>query len=453
MAGQDQSKNLSGMLSSIGTSLGSMGGAAEGLLRPIENTFRPQADPEDLGSMQNLMQWQQKMGREDAARTTMVGIQDLQKKQKEERTKREGQARALAVSQFEKALQSGDEQSIAAAEDALRKVGEVQGIDVTSLLAGVEQRTFAQSNQAHAESERLRLAQERAKDAQEELVLNKLATQMNSATSIEELDSLLKSASPEVAGVANSLYNNASNRIDKAQERAEAEAAMNAPMQPLDMSLPSEAVGSEVADLFNKRGEQLNDDIEKFNKAIESGNAMLVKTTRSQLQSRRNALESQAHQATYSALISEHTENKKDVRQKEADIRTLELGKRAPYKDDAEIMRVAKIIAGVDEKTGGYNPVTTEIYDNAKRQLIRQRNADIDNQIRFLRGEENEELPESESLEGESGPEVGKVYDGMRFLGGNPNDPDNWERPSREWDRNRVQTIRSKISPLGTYTQ
>jgi len=86
MAGQDQSKNLSGMLSQMGASLGSMGGAADGLLRPIENTFRPQADPEDLGSMQNLMQWQQKMGREDAARTSLLQVNKLQEQQRQQTT-------------------------------------------------------------------------------------------------------------------------------------------------------------------------------------------------------------------------------------------------------------------------------------------------------------------------------------------------------------------------------
>ena len=51
MAGQDVSANLGGMLSQIGGTLGSMGQAGQGLMRPIMTSFRPQvnmADPESL---------------------------------------------------------------------------------------------------------------------------------------------------------------------------------------------------------------------------------------------------------------------------------------------------------------------------------------------------------------------------------------------------------------------
>ena len=49
--------------------------------RGIENFSRPDADPTDMEQMQGLLNWQQKMGREDAARTTMAQVEKLKAEQ------------------------------------------------------------------------------------------------------------------------------------------------------------------------------------------------------------------------------------------------------------------------------------------------------------------------------------------------------------------------------------
>ena len=92
MAGQSQAANLGGILSQIAGTLGTSVDA-EPYVTGVENTFRPNADPENVDQMRNLMEWQQRMGRTDAARNTMVSIRDLEERQKEEKLRREGQAR------------------------------------------------------------------------------------------------------------------------------------------------------------------------------------------------------------------------------------------------------------------------------------------------------------------------------------------------------------------------
>lgn len=71
MAGSNQSSNLTGMLSQIGGTLGSMGSTyTPSLVRNIENVSRPDIKPGDAEGMLNMADWQNRMGRTDAAAVT-----------------------------------------------------------------------------------------------------------------------------------------------------------------------------------------------------------------------------------------------------------------------------------------------------------------------------------------------------------------------------------------------
>jgi hypothetical protein len=68
MAGSNQSSNISGMLSQIGESIGSMGSTyTDDLNRNIQNISRPIADPTDEKGMMKMANWSAKMGRTDEA--------------------------------------------------------------------------------------------------------------------------------------------------------------------------------------------------------------------------------------------------------------------------------------------------------------------------------------------------------------------------------------------------
>jgi len=120
--------------------LGSMGGAADGLIAPIKQTFRPDVDPNDPEGLKRLMQWQQQMGREDAARTTMGQVSLLDRQRKEAEVKAE-EARKLNIqkavmaskARFSEAVAKGDVQAQRRESEILDKMGAQFGIDSSKI--------------------------------------------------------------------------------------------------------------------------------------------------------------------------------------------------------------------------------------------------------------------------------------------------------------------------------
>lgn len=148
MAGQSQAANLGGMLSQIGSSMGNMASAGNGLLRPLENTFRPEADPTDIGSMQNLMQWQSGMGRSQEAALTGRTIADMEAKQYRAQKdaaaaeKKERDERMAKISMgFKNAYANaeGDEEKRNAIRKAAQEFSQREGVDMTVGLNQVDQ--------------------------------------------------------------------------------------------------------------------------------------------------------------------------------------------------------------------------------------------------------------------------------------------------------------------------
>lgn len=84
MAGQSQAANLGGMLSQIGNTLGTSVDS-ENYVRGTQNMFRPDVEADDIEGQRRLMNWQTKLGRTDEARNTMLGINTLEEKQKEQK--------------------------------------------------------------------------------------------------------------------------------------------------------------------------------------------------------------------------------------------------------------------------------------------------------------------------------------------------------------------------------
>jgi len=108
MAGSDQSKNLGGMLSQMGSTLGRAPDISQ-LTKNITNTTRPNVDPTDIKGMMQLQNWQQQVGREDAARTTQAGIGQLraaQAKQAEADKAAKAQQGQAALAQINQGMQA-----------------------------------------------------------------------------------------------------------------------------------------------------------------------------------------------------------------------------------------------------------------------------------------------------------------------------------------------------------
>ena len=83
MVGRDASANLGGMLSQIGGTLGSMGQAGQGLMRPIMTSFRPDLDPNSVESLQRQAAFQSRIGDTEQARLFTGQAEALEERQRE----------------------------------------------------------------------------------------------------------------------------------------------------------------------------------------------------------------------------------------------------------------------------------------------------------------------------------------------------------------------------------
>lgn len=143
MAGSDQSVNLGGMLSQMGTALGSMGKAGDGLTRSIEGSFMPNVDPNDPESLRRMMQWQNSLGRTDEAAVTMGSIRDMET---ERRAKAKAEKESLEKRQilgfrqaYQRAKNAGDQAQMEKIKQSAGAFSQQSGIDVMSGINQVDQ--------------------------------------------------------------------------------------------------------------------------------------------------------------------------------------------------------------------------------------------------------------------------------------------------------------------------
>ena len=344
MAGSDMSKNLGGMLSQSAQALGSMGNTyTDSLVKNVQNMTRPDAAPDDIAGQQRLMSWQNKMGRTDAARNTQVSIAQAIQAQKEQKELEGKQNVARAAQSFEEKVLTGTEQEIEDARSALRAAGVAVGMDTTSMAAGIESETARKANQAYAEGERARVAKERERTAKEDGLVDELASGMNSAASVEAVDSLLASADPVVAQQAQVLYNAAVTRIDKNTQRDALERDNKRTIQPTTATIPqgsgedAERLTSSL--LLEQKG--LEEAFKDYNTRAATG--QVGPTEYSGLMRRRNNFEKRVNDFNSSIVLG--------------DIRT---------ERDLEKQRIAKV-AGVGIRKITDKEVKTWIKDNPKQ--------------------------------------------------------------------------------------
>lgn len=96
MAGIDASANLGGMLSQIGGTLGGMGQAGQGLMRPITMTFRPQLDPNDPDSLRKQSEFFGNIGQAAQQKAFADQAIVVDKQQKAQRAQ-QGQAAIVKI--------------------------------------------------------------------------------------------------------------------------------------------------------------------------------------------------------------------------------------------------------------------------------------------------------------------------------------------------------------------
>lgn len=157
MAGADMSKNLGGMLSGAAGALGTMGSSySDSLGRNIENISRPDADPTDIASQESLMQWQNNMGRTDEARNTMLHMQQMQAKRKEEEKKAATEKAAKLSATLQKIEadphMTREQKNMAQAriQEGLTGLSGVLGRDTSGVLQGIQKDAAVEQRQVDA---------------------------------------------------------------------------------------------------------------------------------------------------------------------------------------------------------------------------------------------------------------------------------------------------------------
>lgn len=361
MAGQSQAANLGGMLSQIGNTLGTSVDS-ENYVRGTQNMFRPDVEADDIEGQRQLMNWQTKLGRTDEARNTLLGINTLEEKQKEENTRREGQARSAALNGLSNAIRKGNPTEIEEARDIVQKVGEVQGVSMLSAMQGIENGALQQQEHEWRAEDRLRQGKERADEETDKANLGKFSNDVNAAGSVEDIRTLLEAAPPEIAIQATQLADRAVQRIDADAVRAEKEREINAPVVATSAVIP-EGLPKEVAAKYKARLERLNKDIT----AVNENPGETPKSTKQKLKDDRAALERDLNSVSDQLYLSEYSDQRAQDRlyqQKRSAVlsKTLPTATVEEFRNDASEGLAA---------FGGNKDITfTEAYEQLQQKML-----------------------------------------------------------------------------------
>jgi hypothetical protein len=297
MAGRDASANLGGMLSQIGGTLGSMGQAGQGLMRPITTAFRPQLDPKSVESLQRQAAFQGRIGDTEQARLftgQALALEERNRAEAERKRKlEEGQERVKALNAFRNAVASGDPTAIATARANVEAVGQAQGQLLLPQAAAIESNERQRKTAAATEAA-----------AAEAIRIDNLEAGMNAAfnavDSIEQADVILKNAPADVAEQAAKAHKEVVDRITNQQTRADKERDLSEVLPPSfetamvedKLVIPSISnLDEAVRNQLNSMAGRLVADIDAANAEAQNGKAIIPRAKREALRRRRDDLE------------------------------------------------------------------------------------------------------------------------------------------------------------------
>ena len=244
--------------------------------RGIENFSRPDADPTNLEQMQGLMNWQQQMGREDAARTTLTQMEKLKAEQKQSAQARMQTSIAQRQAAIEKLLDADipQEQRQAALdgiENSMRVDAAAAGLDPTKMVGladkAMDQRKQRQLTDFQLESQEARQIAS-AKDKATEQAIGQLLQ-----SGVMPGSKKWEAAKKNPIFADNSDYVMAYEREfellqNSREQRAERQARNQVGAQPIDLAYTKNMVseGSKLPDGPEKAQLiELHAEIEKFN--------------------------------------------------------------------------------------------------------------------------------------------------------------------------------------------
>lgn len=391
MAGQSQAANLTGMLSQIGATIGSMGSAGDGLLSPIKQSFRPDLDPNDPESLRKAAAYQTGVGETEAGRLYAAQAQELAEKQRREQEQTRQGVVARQMATLRQAVQQGEltPEQFAAAEEGLIANATEAGMNPAALVGFVDK-----TKNEYLAAKDAQLARDfRAKAAKDEQAIQSLSAGLAAVDTSDSkaLEQFIKNAG-EYSAEAQQLVSRQlqiNNQLSTVREQQKTMAT------PLDLS-GVEAQLEQLPDEFRKTLQPRVDALKKTQEQgfVNGGWKTLAHRTSAAKQA--NALLNQIGTAAMSNASQEVTAARRQESDKLEKVERLRLQKLAPL-DSGEVNARARVLFGRDED-GDVRAITPEDLDKAEAVLRQERSMGIDDQIRFLTGESEEvpDVPESD---------------------------------------------------------
>ena len=370
MAGSDQSKNLGGMLSQMGSTLGRAPDISQ-LTKNITNTTRPNVDPTDIKGMMQLQNWQQQVGREDAARTTQAGIGQLRAAGAKQAEAAKAAGAVQVVGQYARLLQdpNATPEKLDAAYVAAADYGDANGLDTYTKLAQIDQQAAARSDQAWQE-------RTRAEAAEEEGLLTQFNASLNKATTAEEITAAVAAADPRVRDTAQQL---AVNQVRYNEMEAKAVEQSTDQKIPIDLASLETAQASlsasspELAATFGPRIDALR----KTQEAGFVGGVWATPVSRSNAQKQYSALLKEMANQEAALIVDDRRAERDEEKAYQQAVNKISVSK--PTKQETTL--IAEEIASEKPENKGWNPMNNipttqaEIYARYREGQLESLNA------------------------------------------------------------------------------
>ena len=415
----DQSANLTGMLGQIAGTVGSMGDA----YKPVAQAFsRPRGDMNDPKHLQAMAQWASSNGDSAAASMYMQQARQVQAEQKEAeeqaKAKQKIQSANAVTAQYKVALESGDADSIAKAEEAVYAGANENGYNAQDRMNAASTAVKSANDAAWTEEERARVAKETAET-------QKFATQVNAATTAEEIDSLVKTAPPELAEQAQRIANVRVSYLNNMEDRRKAVAADQADVST-EFTMPS-GLPESVSQTFEEEHKR----IEKLKEDSKNPDGTWKEQGRRSVDNAMNKLLTKAQGAAIQLAVAEESDKRQRLRT--IDHRRQQISIDNPTKD--EFARIEEQLNAEYEEQGlvdeGY------IWDSAKKatgsevvaRFREEQRKALDLEVEAITGVKQSEESEEGTPTGEAAPgyTIGEVRNGYKYMGGDPANQANWK--------------------------
>jgi hypothetical protein len=396
MAGQDQSANLGGMLTDIGKTMGSMGDAYKPVLQAAT---KPRGDMNDPAHLANLAQWATQHG--DTAAASMYMAQAREAKSdaryqaaelKQKRTEAIDQAKVGMVNKYAKAVESGTD--VQKAYDELMEFSSNASVDVQAQIGGIDQRKATQDAQQRAAE----------RDAEEKAEKGFRTTFNAQLSGAKDPTALLAKVPDQFRETAQIMIAREVQFQEQVQERDQKQRDVSSPVSTEVVTSSIASIrDTDIQEAFNGRMEALKPEDHGWD-----GKRWNTPVDRHRYEQKIQSIEKEAFAAHTAELADEKSEARYAERARGEAVSAARKNKVTQSEIDAWATANGKDVGG-DWSGFGVNIGRTS--NNVTR-------------AEAIAGVISERI---QAIGMTSGPSVGDIVDGMRFMGGDPASPANWE--------------------------